>query len=451
MTRNDTAESKFGSETLKTPEGAGESSKLKVETPEAHSSVLPTFPDGGRDAWTVVIGAWIAVFVSFGFLNAFGGNFQAYYKVHQLSTKSESDIAWIGAFQSFCVLFMGSVCGSIFDKFGAGVSHPNISFPHTDEELTPKVSKEFWQFFLAQGLLQGFCFSALFSPAFACINHWFFIHRGLVLGIVTSGAAVGGVIWPIAINRLIENNNVGFGWALRITGFIALILTTISALMVKGRLPKRGGSEFFAFVLAMVECAMINLVIHPVGLFFLLFYLPSYGAIHGFDANMIFYSVSVQNAASFFGRILPGLAADSWGRFNIMIITGFISALLVFASIAAQDTASILVVGALYGFTSGNIVSLQGACVPPLLDDPRKIGIGIGQVASISAVGALLGPPVSGWLITFNGFKSAQIFSGVMLALGTIMFVSSAECIFRGSMIDISCDPDCYTLSSAQK
>jgi len=35
------------------------------------------------------------------------------------------------------------------------------------------------------------------------------------------------------------------------------------------------------------------------GMFFLIFYLPSYGAIHGFSSNMIFYSISILNAASF--------------------------------------------------------------------------------------------------------------------------------------------------------
>lgn len=69
-----------------------------------------------------------------------------------------------------------------------------------------------------------------------------------------------------------------------------------------------------------------------------------------------------------------------------MIITGMMSALLVFASIAARSTGSILVIGGkeiptfrfvrpvlmlflvvLYGFSSGNVLSLQGACVPPLL------------------------------------------------------------------------------------
>jgi hypothetical protein len=46
-------------------------------------------------------------------------------------------------------------------------------------------------------------------------------------------------------------------------------------------------------------------------------------------------------------------------------------------------------------------------------------------LSTYSGFGALLGPPICGWLITSHGFKSAQIFSGVMLAVGTGLLVSS--------------------------
>ena len=81
------------------------------------------------------------------------------------------------------------------------------------------------------------------------------------------------------------------------------------------------------------------------------------------------------------------MAADTWGRYNILIIAGISSAVLTIASIAAKDTSSILIVGgeccthrkygrpdnsmkALYGFTSGSIISMQAACIPPLLVRP---------------------------------------------------------------------------------
>jgi len=85
------------------------------------------------------------------------------------------------------------------------------------------------------------------------------------------------------------------------------------------------------------------------------------------------------------------MAADTWGRYNILIIAGISSAVLTIASIAAKDTSSILVVGgecwthrnqygrpdnpmkALYGFTSGSIISMQAACIPPLLVGPPQL------------------------------------------------------------------------------
>ncbi|KIM41891.1 hypothetical protein M413DRAFT_140285 [Hebeloma cylindrosporum] len=417
-----------------------------MEEAEKPSVQRHNFPDGGGDAWTVSRCRCLAGHLHLVRIPQCIWSFQAYYKSHQLAHKSESEIAWIGSFQTFCMFFMGSVFGSIFDRFGArslvilgGVGFSFacmmqsiwfVSFEAVRLESLRIIidSTEYWQFFLAQALLQGICLSALFSPTFPCINHWFFKRRGLALGIATSGSSVGGVVWPIMINNLIIK--VGFGWALRICGFFALVMTAGAATMVKGRLPPRTDPEFFAFPLFRQPaytffCFGMLFIIF--GIFFLIFYIPSYGAIHGFSPNMIFYSVSILNAASFFGRIFPGMAADTRGRYNIMIIASISSAVLTIASIAATDTSSILVIGAMYGFTSGSIISIQAACIPPLLDDPRKTGVAIGQMLSIGGFGALLGPPICGWLITSHGCKGAQIFSGVMLAIGTVLLVSNVS------------------------
>lgn len=52
------------------------------------------------------------------------------------------------------------------------------------------------------------------------------------------------------------------------------------------------------------------------------------------------------------------------------------------------------------------------------------IGVGIGQMLGLSGFGALLGPPIAGWLIAYRGFVSAQVFAGVMIAFGTCLVVS---------------------------
>ncbi|KAJ7268386.1 major facilitator superfamily domain-containing protein [Mycena rebaudengoi] len=317
---------------------------------------------------------------------------------------SSSTISWIGSVQTFW---------SVLSSLGASISWPLLVIGGVDFALScmlQSISTHYWHFLLSQGFLGGITLSCLFTPAYTAAQHWFLKRRGFALGVVTSGSSVGGVIWPIVANRLIQR--VGFGWALRTMGFISLALCLMSAVLVKGRLPARKGKQFFAFDLFLKP----GYTTFCVGMFFVV-----YGALHGFNSNMPFYSVFVLNAASLFGRIVRGFLADNWGRFNMMVATALACAILTFASIAARNEASLLVIGVLYGFTSGNVASLQGACVPQFMDDPTKIGVAVGQLLSVSAFAGLTGPPIAGALITNHGFWAAQVFAGLMLLTGSIL------------------------------
>lgn len=69
--------------------------------------------DGGVRAWLTVLGGFIALFCSFGQLNAFG-TFQAWYATHQLSHLHPSTISWIGSLQLWVFFFSVRVLPSIF-------------------------------------------------------------------------------------------------------------------------------------------------------------------------------------------------------------------------------------------------------------------------------------------------------------------------------------------------
>lgn len=78
-------------------------------------------------------GAWLVLFVSFGYVNSFGV-FQEYYllckpalwssslpdtepfRTDYLPEKSSSDLAWVGSFQLFLVFFMSFFAGKLFDE-----------------------------------------------------------------------------------------------------------------------------------------------------------------------------------------------------------------------------------------------------------------------------------------------------------------------------------------------
>ncbi len=54
-------------------------------------------------------------------------------------------------------------------------------------------------------------------------------------GLLSTGSSLGGVIFPIMLNRLIRS--VGYGWAMRASAFLILGLLILAIVTVKSRHP----------------------------------------------------------------------------------------------------------------------------------------------------------------------------------------------------------------------
>lgn len=65
------------------------------------------FPDGGTQAWLVVLGGWCALFCTFGLVNCVGV-FQAYYVRGPLRDYDSSTVSWIMSVQVFFMIFSGA-------------------------------------------------------------------------------------------------------------------------------------------------------------------------------------------------------------------------------------------------------------------------------------------------------------------------------------------------------
>jgi hypothetical protein len=68
------------------------------------------YPEGGLQAWLVVLGAWCAMLPSMGLLNTIGV-LQAWVAEHQLAGYSESNIAWIFSTYAFFLYITGAQVG----------------------------------------------------------------------------------------------------------------------------------------------------------------------------------------------------------------------------------------------------------------------------------------------------------------------------------------------------
>ncbi|KAI8935626.1 hypothetical protein NX059_007154 [Plenodomus lindquistii] len=191
-------------------------------------------PDGGVTAWIQVLCAWFAVLNSWGFVNSFGA-FQPYYE--GILPEPASTISWIGSVQACLMFCIGMFSGRALDY---GWFRPTVALGIFFQLLgifTMSLAKNYWQLLLTQGLCTGLGGGIFFVPIMGLCSTYFSSHRGMALGIVTSGNAAGGVIYPVVVRQLLPK--VGFGWTVRVLGFINVASLAIVLAFMKPRLPPR--------------------------------------------------------------------------------------------------------------------------------------------------------------------------------------------------------------------
>lgn len=89
----------------------------KHPTNISSASYQETYPEGGMQAWLVVLGSWFALFSSLGLMNTIAV-FQAYVLKNQLSDHSQGTVGWIFSIYTFLAFFCGVYIGPVFDKYG---------------------------------------------------------------------------------------------------------------------------------------------------------------------------------------------------------------------------------------------------------------------------------------------------------------------------------------------
>jgi hypothetical protein len=81
------------------------------------TATVLTYPEGGLQAWLVVLGSFCAMFSIYGLINT-AAVFESYFATHQLASYSSSQIGWVFSLNLFLVFFIGIQVGPIFDRFG---------------------------------------------------------------------------------------------------------------------------------------------------------------------------------------------------------------------------------------------------------------------------------------------------------------------------------------------
>ena len=319
-------------------EDASVASDKKVELVDPESLIDSTTPpavgpppNGGLMAWLQVLAGFFLFFNSWGIVNTFGV-FQTYYRSDLLTSSSPSSISWIGSIQGFMVINFSVILGPLVDRGHAKAIVFVGCFILAFGMMMTSLGHEYYQILLSQGFAMGIGCSCAFVSSVAVISSYFSTRRAFAMGVCASGSSLGGTIYPIMAHRLIPI--IGFPWTIRAMGFMIFATTIMASFLLKPRLPP---SKRIAIVhlpslrdpiLMVFSCATL---FGFAGMYVPIFYVQAYAISQGVDSNLAFYLVSILNAGSTFGRIIPNFLADKIGPYNIILWCATCCTILIFS------------------------------------------------------------------------------------------------------------------------
>lgn len=265
----------------------------------------------------------------------------------------------------------------------------------------------------------------IWTSAIATVGHWFFRRRGIATGLATSAGSLGGVFLPIMFERLVQR--LGWEWTIRTFGFIAIVFGVLAIAMMRPRMrPNPNAKRVINFqgfrnpVFALTTVAMFMIdfacLIPPA-------YITTYALSKGLEDSFAYQLVAILNGASVMGRALPGFIADRWGRYNVMILSSALCAILVLGMwlSASSNVGAIAGFAALFGLCSGTAYSLPPVCISQLCRTDEYASL-YGTAYSLVSLATLIGIPVSGAILDRQGGSDYQ---GLILCCGLAYLVSA--------------------------
>ncbi|KAK5171619.1 hypothetical protein LTR04_000623 [Oleoguttula sp. CCFEE 6159] len=382
-------------------------------------------PDGGFLAWSQAILGHLVILNTWGYISSFGV-FQTYYTT--TLGHPPSDTSWVGSFQIFLLFFVGTFSGRALD--GGYFRHVFIAgaFLQLLGVFMTSLSTTYWQLFLAQVICTGLGNGLQFCPTMSLISTYFSKNRSMAIGIAATGSATGGLIFPAIVQNLLPK--IGFGWTVRVLGFVMLACSSLSVAFLRTRLPPRKSGplvEWGAFKETTYVLYCVGMFLNFWGLYFAFYYVGAFGRnIIGISYADSISLLLLMNGTGIIGRLVPNYLSDRiFGPLNTIIPFAFVSGIMMFAWSGVHSTGGVWAFAAIYGLFSAGIQSMFPATLSSLTTDMKKAGVRMGMGFSIVSFACLTGPPLAGALIEkdHGQYLYAQMWAGATLICGGLTLV----------------------------
>lgn len=337
------------------------------------------------------------------------------------------------------VFGLGSVvAGTLSDRFGPQRVIATCSALAATGYALMALITEPWHAYIALGLFTGIGLTGGYVPVTSTVARWFTAQRGMMLGVVIAGNAVGAMIGPPLLGWLIDGSGWRFAYALLA---IAIVLTCLPAARVmrtpsfddavpdepseagRGHVaPVRAGPAGRTLVTAAFVALCALWTLHGAVGTGLMVHFAALMESAGAELPTISLVLGLLGALGIVGGLAGGALGDKvhQGR---AIAVGFLlcgaAVLLLIVSSSSTAFVAVAVMLGLAWFAIGVLVPLVAARLVPV----GQLGRALGWLELLWAVGAGAGPTVLGWIYDRNGDYGAGLW--LLLVLSAIAFVAA--------------------------
>lgn len=393
--------------------------------------------DGGRQAWRLLLAAFVFESLLWGFPLSFGV-FQSYYST--LDTFHNSRYISIVGTTASGISYLGAplVIPLIQRWKTYRTQMILVGWPLCIISLVAgSFANELGTLVLTQGVLYGVGFVIFYYPILSMVDEYWVRRRGMAYGFLCSASGVSGAVTPLSLQALLRR--YGHRTTLRGVAVFLFVLTGPLIPLLKGRpvqqqnVRLRTDWSFLRTRLFWIYSAS-NLLM-GLGYFFPSLYLPSYASEMGLSTSKGALLLALMSVAQVAGQFTFGYLSDKNTSVNALITVPASTAAIATLSAwgLARSLSPLILFALLYGFFGAGYTAMWARMVTAVSKEPSaaqaifglfNFGKGIGNIAAGPISAGLLRWSSDGGGYGLGTYKAVVLFTGVCLlgsALSLVM------------------------------
>ncbi|CAH2356097.1 probable transporter Mch2p [[Candida] railenensis] len=397
--------------------------------------------DGGY-GWVICFATSLLLFSTWGLNSAYGIYYAYYLDSNYFPEATVLQYSAIGGMSFGVGLFFAPLINYVQGVLGTRITIALGGLMQFAAAFMASYAVNIWELLLTQGVLESFGLAFISLPALTLTSQWFQKKRVLANSLTVTGSGVGGIVFNLSLQRIIEVKNVN--WALRTQGILSLVLVLFAAAIIKTK-SKHHKVEFTIVDKDCIQCAgfwmiCFYLIVCMFGYVVVMFCLSDFTVSLGYSEFQGSIVATMLQVGMVIGRPTAGFLSDYFGPLAVTAIAYYLSALFTLAMwVTAKDYATAIALGLVLGLFLGTVFSTI-ASITVRLVSISKLNVAFCMSWIFLGISALFSQLIGTALTTGNGkseYRNTAIFSGVsFFAAATAILILRGYIITRDMIIE---------------